>query len=448
VTNSMLLSRTLVHVLLSITVLGAAACSDTGAVTPNPNNPLIETPSVMGHSGNIDQSAAASLPMREFASSQFKHIFSFDVADGALPFAGLANVSGTLYGTTRLGGTSGCFGGYGTLGCGTVFKVTPSGEGSAIYSFKGPPDGEISFAPLTNVKGILYGTTLKGGNSSCGSSTSGCGTVFKITPSGTETVLHSFAGGNDGETPAWTPLILVNGSLYGVTGLGGKNGGGTLFKVTTSGKESIVYRFKANAPESNPEGLIYSRGAFYGPSVGGGGVYGNDYGSIFKVTMSGKKSTVYIFKGFPDGALPEGQLALLRGTLYGTTFGGGINQCGTWGCGTVFEITAAGKEKVLHSFDYKKKDGVEPYSGLIAAQGTLYGTACCGGPYGGGVVFKVTTSGQETILHAFRSYDRNGTFPYAGLISVNGMLYGTTGFGGQRTGHYKFGHGTVYEVTP
>ena len=188
-------------------------------------------------------------------SPTFDHLFSFNNKNGSQPEGGLVELGGTLYGTTQLGGNSGCFGGYSIPGCGTVFKVTTSGKEVAIYSFKGEPDGAISWAPLISVNGKLYGTTIRGGNSQCDGSSNvpGCGTVFEITTSGTEKVLHSFQGGSDGATPSyWSPLVFVQGALYGVTHQGGANNAGTIFKVTMSGKESILYSFKAQSSESDP----------------------------------------------------------------------------------------------------------------------------------------------------------------------------------------------------
>lgn len=383
---------------------------------------------------------AAELP----ASSVFKHMASFGSQDGALPFAGLTDVKGTLYGTTELGGDSGCVSHLDETGCGTIFTLSSAGRLNAIYSFKGAPDGSFPFAPLTNVNGTLYGTTQKGGGSACASSsaTPGCGVVFKVTPSGQETVLHSFAGGSDGSYPAWTPLIYVKGALYGVTEMGGPSNSGTVFKITPSGKETVLYAFTGSTYDSTPTGITYTNGAFYGPA-NPDCFYGSCQGFIYKLTMSGKESVLYKFKGSPDGAHPLGALATIGGDLYGTTSGGGMSGCGSTGCGTVFQLTLTGKERVLYSFDAGKDPGVTPYSGVIALHGALYGTACCGG----GSVFKVTTSGDESVLHAFKGYDKDGTAPYGSLISKDNLLYGTTGFGG-KTKQFKYGYGTIFSLRP
>lgn len=363
--------------------------------------------------------------------------------------SGLVELGGAFYGTTQLGGNSGCFGGYSDPGCGVVFKVTPSGQTSAIYSFKGAPDGSHSFAPLIAVGGNLYGTTLKGGAYCTSSSSYGCGTVFKITPSGKESVLYQFAGGNDGAMPSfYSPLVYASGALYGVTVQGGgQNGAGTLFKVTLDGSESVIYTFKNLSPQGTPQGLIFAKGAFYGASLGRDAPYSNDYGSIFKVTLSGKETTLYNFKGSPhDGAFPSGRLVMVNDTLYGTTNAGGISTCGPAGCGTLFSLTMKGKETVLHRFD-PKTEGALPYSGLIHVGSTLYGTNCCAGPNHGGTIFKATTSGKVTILHVFTMYSKGGDAPYGALTIANGKLYGTTGFGGD-VKQSKFGNGTIFSQSP
>jgi uncharacterized repeat protein (TIGR03803 family) len=382
------------------------------------------------------------------SQSDFARLFKFSLNDGALPTAGLVSLGGAFYGTTQLGGNVGCFGGYSEPGCGVVFKVTPSGKESAIYSFKGAPDGSHSFAPLIAVNGNLYGTTIKGGSYCDSSSSDGCGTVFKITPSGKETVLYRFTGGNDGAVPSfYSPLVYVDGALYGITKEGGANHAGTLFKVTLAGAESVLYSFENLSPQAWPQGLVFANGAFYGTSLGRGRPYSNVYGSVFKVTLSGKETTLYNFKGSPrDGALPSGQLVAIDDTLYGTTSAGGISTCGPAGCGTLFSITMKGKETTLHRF-IPKKEGAIPYSGLIGASGALYGANCCAGPGDGGTIFKATTAGQVTILHSFTSYSKAGSTPYGALVMANGKLYGTTGFGGNKK-TFNDGYGTVFSLTP
>jgi uncharacterized repeat protein (TIGR03803 family) len=421
---------------LFVGILVLSACATSG------DRPI---PTSLEPAGQLNQTA------RQPAASTFEDLFDFDVADGAAPQAGLVALSGSLYGTTQLGGDSNCANGYSTPGCGTVFVVSPSGKEKVIYDFQGAPDGAISFSPLIDVNGTLYGTTILGGTNCPGFNVPGCGTVFKITPSGKETVLHSFGAGNDGATPSeGSSLIFVKGALYGVTTYGGTSSDGTIFEVTLSGKERVLFNFKGGAPGAYPKNLIFVDGAFYGVASNSTGPYSKKYGMIFRVTMSGKEAVLYDFKGAPDGTDGYGEMVARGDTIYGATLGGGIDRCSPFGgCGTVFSITTKGKEKILYRFDPQKGDGVEPYGGLIAVNGSLYGTTCCDGPQGsGGTVFKLTTSGEETIIHGFQWGGKQGAAPYGTPTFLGNSLYGTTGYGGDVTKKHPYGYGTVFSIAP
>ena len=296
--------------------------------------------------------------------------------DGQFPQAGLTAVKGLLYGTTPNGGTT---------TNGTVFTTTKMGAENVAYSFIGGNDGAGSEASLTNVNGTLYGTTSAGGGTNCNSGL-GCGTVFKIDPSGAESVLYRFQGGSDGQAPA-APLIYVKGMLYGTTFFGGGSGCnfrgcGTIFKVDPSGTEGIVYAFKGGSDGSNPAaGLIELNGMLYGTTSQGGGSSNN--GTVFRVSRSGKEHVIHKFKGQSDGADPEAGLIAVKGTLYGTTFAGGANDFGT-----VFQMTKSGDETVLHSFTFGA-DGGNPSAAMIYVKGKLYGTTKAGGTSGFGTVFSI-----------------------------------------------------------
>ena len=311
-------------------------------------------------------------------------------ADGAGPSAPLINVNGTLYGMAINGGAN---------GKGVIFAITTSGKETVVYSFKGAPaDGEDPSGALLNMNGILYGTTLLGGSgSSCGDY--GCGTVFSITTSGKEVVRYNFKGRKtDGQNPTGG-LINVKGKLYGTTNGGGANctkrgvACGTVFSVTTSGKETVLHNFKgADTDGQNPDaGLIYVKGTLYGTTEFGGLSAG---GTVYSVTTSGGEKVLHNFSG-SDGVQPEAGLINVKGTLYGTIFYGGAS--GSWG--TVFEISTSGKEHVLHSFHPLGFDGYYPMASLINVNSTLYGTTrsggsgYCGGDgydYGCGTVFTLT----------------------------------------------------------
>lgn len=306
-------------------------------------------------------------------------------SDGGAPWSNLVvDASGNLFGTTQEGG----------LGAGTVFKLTPNRTESVLYAFEGAPDGWVPEGNLVaDAHGNLYGTTFYGGNTGgneCQSS--GCGTVFKITPDGSETVLHAFQGGDDGYGPASGVILDNQGNLYGTTGGGGGTGCsgfgcGTVFEVTSNGAETILYAFQGGndgaGPESSP--IMDGSGDFYGTTSEGGA---SNRGTVFKLAPDGAEQVLYEFSYGSDGYFPRaGLIEDSGGNVYGTTSDGGT-KCGGGGCGTVFKLTPEGNERVLYSF--KKARGAHPVAGLLmGGDGTLYGTAPNGGKYNDGVVFKV-----------------------------------------------------------
>jgi uncharacterized repeat protein (TIGR03803 family) len=209
--------------------------------------------------------------------------------------------------------------------------------------------------------------------------------------SGAESVLHSFTENLDGAEP-WAALINVDGTFYGTTHLGGASNSGTVFKISRSGTETVVYSFKGGSDGAGPvAGLVDVNGALYG-TTGVGGTGTSCYescGTVFKMTFSGAETVLYNFKGGSDGNDPWGVLTNVGGTLYGTTYAGGGSGCyGGYGCGTVFKITASGTESVIHSFT-GAWDGATPRAGLLDVNGTLYGTTYAGGKHGVGTVFSI-----------------------------------------------------------
>jgi uncharacterized repeat protein (TIGR03803 family) len=364
-------------------------------------------------------------------------------ADGALPYAGLASVKSTLYGTTTNGGAD---------NFGTVFKITASGKESVLHAFTGgTSDGVNPYGGLVNVDGTLYGTTLSGGGSGCYSI--GCGTVFKIAPSGKESVVYSFKGGaKDGEYPQ-AGLTDVNGTLFGTTIEGGADNFGTVFKVTAAGKETLLHSFAGGADGASPLAVLVDlKGSLYGTTEVGGtgscsGFQGAGCGTVFKVTTSGAERVLFTFPGTgSNGEFPFAGLTAVKGTLYGTTVNGGASNIGT-----VFKVAPSGAESVIYSFKNSSGDGNEPYAGLLDVKGALYGTTGQGGSTNVGTVFKVTTSGTETVLYSFTGYPSNGQTPTAGLTDLNGTLYGTTNVGGNSESCYNDfgpdGCGTVFSLS-
>jgi uncharacterized repeat protein (TIGR03803 family) len=318
---------------------------------------------------------------------------------------------------------------------GAVFSVNPeTGYEKVVHAFTAYPDGRLPNAGLTDVGGILYGTTPDGGGGSC--YFLGCGVVYSLDPkSGSETVLYSFQNdGFDGNNP-YAGLTNVNGTLYGTTSSGGRYENGTVFFYTPGKGEGVLYSFGNSDGMVPMAGVIKVGGKLYGTTKFGGAW---DCGTVFSVSLkTGAETVLHSFGGGSDGGQPLDGLIAANGTLYGTTPGGGR------GYGTVFSITPRGAYKVLYAFggNSRSGDGSWPQTGLINVNGTLYGTTAGGGAYGWGTVFSVTSAGTETVLHSFGN-GSDGSDPLAGLINVNGTLYGTTNFGG------TYGYGTVFSINP
>jgi uncharacterized repeat protein (TIGR03803 family) len=307
-----------------------------------------------------------------------------------------------------------------------------------LYSFAGGPDGADPNAALIDVDGALYGTTSAGG------ADGGGGTVFSITTSGAEKVLYSFSrsGRPDGNSPRG--VIDVGGTLYGTAeGGGSRLRRGTVFSITPSSVVNVLYTFNGYPDGKHPNGIIDVGGTFYGTTAEGG-TYGG--GTVFSLGTTGTEHVLHSFQRrsfLRDGRIPNPGLIDVNGTLYGTT-----SEGGTYGRGTVFTITTGGVEKLLYSFT-GKSDGEYPNAGLVDAAGTLYGTTKFGGAYYGGTAFSITPSGSLKVLHSFGGSD--GASPVASLIGVKGTLYGTTQYGGKYScGQTEFSNhcGTVFSIKP
>jgi uncharacterized repeat protein (TIGR03803 family) len=274
--------------------------------------------------------------------------------------------------------------GAGTMGAADVTSVsiTCGSNFTLLHSFAGgSSDGADPYHILIQASdGDFYGSTLSGGSSNGG-------TIYEITPSGTQAVLHTFPKtGTDGQTPYAGVIQGDDGNFYGTTYFGGSNGLGTVFIVTPGGTETVLYSFAGGSDGAHPyAGLIQGGdGNFYGTTYQGGT---SGDGAVFKVTPSGTETILYSFVGgSSDGANPEAGLTQgSDGNFYGNTYLGGASNLGT-----VFKLTPTGTETVLHSFAGGSSDGANPSANLIqSSDGNLYGSTGAGGPGGDGTFFKV-----------------------------------------------------------
>jgi len=414
----------------------------------------MRSPVLLSHTCIVCCITAASWSAAQ-ATTTYRTVYEFSGSpDGAGPMSTLiTDVAGNLYGTTTEGGTS---------DGGAVFVVTPTGVESVLHSFGPQNSARDGVGPQSGViadaDGNLYGTTLQGGGG-CGGH--GCGVVYRIAPNGTETVLHKFRDKTDGHAPSGGLLADGTGNLYGTTTLGGsgcnKLGCGTVFKISPDGSETLLYSFKGGSDGFLPySGLIAdSSGNLYGTTAGGGGsVCGQlGCGTVYRLSPDGSETVLYSFKGGNDGAAPYAPLIIdSQGNFYGTTSQGG-GGCGGTGCGTIFKLAPDGTETILHAF-HGGTDGAVPYSSLIMDKlGNLYGTTQQGGGadkrgcfenFGCGTVFELAPDGTETILIAFDP--KHVQLPYGGLTATKqGHLYGTTEVS---LSHGTLKGGVVFEVKP
>ena len=393
-------------------------------------------------------------------------------ADGGDPLAGVIRDSaGNLYGTTDQGGTT-----Y----HGVVYELDAAGQETVLYNFTGAADGSYPNASVVrDSAGNLYGTTHGGG------ATTNLGVVYKLDAAGQETVLYTFPFGADGAQPEAGVIRDSAGHLYGTTTGGGPANAGVVYKLDSTGHETVLYRFTGGVDGLHPyAGVIRdSAGHLYGTTLNGGtasvgvvykldaagqetvlhsftggtdGEYpyagvtrdsaGNLYGTtqgggtgnagvVYKLDTTGQETVLYSFSGGADGGYPDASVIQDSvGNLYGTTFNGG-----TANMGVVYKLDVGGQETVLYSFT-GGADGASPYAGVIRdSAGDLYGTTVEGGTAGWGGVYKLDTAGQETVLYSFTG-GADGGDPYAGVIrDPAGNLYGTTLFG-------TYGSGNVYKL--
>lgn len=358
----------------------------------------------------------------------------FKIAKTGGSFSVLRNFSYTTDGAYARGdliqATDGNFYGFtaagGTNGIGTIFRITPTGTFTVIRHLSSA-DGQGPIGNLMqNTDGFLYGMAHGGAN--------GAGTFFKISTAGAFTLLHAFKTDTEGSDPNGSVIRNTDGTLWGLTSYGGPNFGGTAFKITTAGAFTLLSSFNGASLGNAPyESLIRgSDSAFYGTTSDMG--VNQYYGTIFKI-CAGNTTVLHAFNG-SQGGIPKGSLVEgTNGILYGTTESGGTN-----GAGVIFKITKSGTYTVMRNLS--GNDGSYPNGSLIqATDGNLYGMNNGGGVNSGGTIFKITIAGAYTVLRAFNSAD--GYYPYGDLVQgTDGNFYGTTSTGGTN------GFGTIFKITP
>nr|WP_317046582.1 choice-of-anchor tandem repeat GloVer-containing protein [Adhaeribacter arboris] len=340
---------------------------------------------------------------------------------GGRPYGSLVKATnGNFYGMTYQGGTN---------GYGTIFRMTPSGTFTVLRNLSYTSDGANPQGDLTQgTDGNFYGLTYTGGTNSYG-------TIFKMTPGGTYTVLRNLDYTNDGRNPQGSLVQGSDGSFYAMTPAGGLGNRGTIFKVTPAGAYSILVHFPEAAKGQTPLGSLIqaSNGNFYG-LTSTGGTY--NYGTIFKL-CDGAYSTVYSLNSGTSGSSPQG--SLLQGTdgnFYGLTYNGGAN-----GYGTIFKVTPGGTYTALRNLNYTT-DGGNPTGTLIQSAGNFYGMTSRGGANSYGTIFKISSGGSFTVLKHLDN-TKTGSYPNGSLVQgADGNFYGTTYQGGANN------YGTIFKITP
>lgn len=414
---------------LSITADGSfvfpssVATGSTYDVTVQSHPPGISC-TVSNGTGTVSTNVTQVVVICTAGTETILHSFGTGI-DGYVPAAGLTlGPDGNLYGTTS-NGTNGIMG--------TVFKISPAGQEVIVFPFY-PNHGEGPQAGLVfDGAGNLYGNTTSGG-------ANGMGIVFKLSPSGSETILYSFGSiGTDGDDPDGRLIRDSAGNLYGTTAYGGTNDEGVVFKISAAGTETVLYSFGRTGTDGQlpSGGLVMDRaGNLYGTTTYGGT---SGEGTVFKISPSGSETILHSFGSIGnDGASPDTGLIMdSAGNLYGNTAEGGANYTGT-----VFKLSPSGSETILYSFGSVGTDGDNPDGRLIRdSVGNLYGTTLNGGTNGVGTVFKISPAGAETVLHSFGNVGTDGQNPSGRLVMDSaGNLYGTTQAGGANS------EGTVFKI--
>ncbi len=369
-----------------------------------------------GTVGNVDVTgvAVACGP----GSDTVVHALAPGSGDGAVPYGGLlAAADGSLYALTYIGGTN---------GLGAVLHIAADGTETVLHSFAGTDGANPHGALIQGIDGAYYGVTAYGGDYNHG-------VVFRITSDGTETVLHSFGSGAGAQDPYGSLLLASDGNFYGLSVHGGAYGLGTVFRIAGDGSETVLHSFGAGTDGQTPFGSLIQGGdaQLYGMTTAGG-----DYGSgmAFAMTLAGAETVLHSFGAGNDGATPEGSLIQATdGNFYGLTRDGGAN-----GLGAAIRIASDGTEVVLYSFG-SAGDGQNPFGDLLqGSDGNFYATTRSGGSQNDGAVVQLSSAGTESVVYSFTG-GGDGDAPYGSLIErADGGLLGMTSDAGSGGG------GTVF----
>jgi uncharacterized repeat protein (TIGR03803 family) len=395
-----------------------ASEADNGTYTVTISNPLGST--------NASASLTVVPQSAPCTSLTTRHWFGGST-DGATPYGLAWGTNGDLYGTTYSGGAH---------NLGTVFRLSTNGTYGTLVSFAGTNGANPYAAPVQGADGLFYGTSSSGGNA-------GLGTVFVMAADGALANLYSFTGGSDGAQPAGALVQGADGRFYGTCASGGASGFGTVFRITPGGSFTNLHSFNG-ADGKFPAGALAQGcdGNFYGLTSEGGA---NGKGAVFKIAPAGAFTLLYSFTGTTDGYSPAG--ALVCGTdcnFYGVAKHRKLNTIELFG--TVFKITPSGALTNLHNFgDFVLRDGLFPYAGLMQSlDGNLYGTTYTDRLGGSGTVFRMATDGSAFATLVYFDGCDDGAHPEAALVEdAAGNLYGTATAGGP----CQAGQGTLFQLS-
>jgi len=391
--------------------------------------------------------ASMTIPM---SAQTFTLLGSLDYKYGENPQQAsiVQGVDGNFYGAANHGGT---------FGEGSIFKVTPDGTLSELYAFcttlGNCTDGRFPSGLILGADGNFYGITGSGGATDFGS-------LFKLTPDGTLTTVYSFCpspGCFQGQSPSGALALGIDGNFYGTTQIGGFPGHGIVFKITPAGVLTALHVFckVTNCPDgANPvAGLVLARdGTFYGTTTRGGSTQN---GTIFRIGPTGNFTTLHNFcteTNCSDGDTPNGPLAItFDGHIFGAAGGGGTGSLDGSPSGLIYELTAGGTYSTIYNFCVVTncQDGIDPQDITLGVDGRLYGVTQSGGFTNNGTIFRLTTGGVLTRLHSFSNAD--GRIPGSALVEgTDGFYYGTTTYGGvyDKKNCQQIGCGTVYRMGP